>query len=134
MVLIVDDEPELLEVLRETLVTAGYCVITMPDAESALEFVRGGTPVDLVITDNMLPGMKGEQLIDRLRTLVPSLPVIMLTAYGSVGSYIDTMTKGVFEYVIKPVQARELRMIVKAGLAWKGDAPPRPATPMDLAS
>lgn len=118
-VLIVDDEPDVLEVLKETLRSAGYDVVTRPDAESALEVVKSGERVDLLLTDNVLPGMKGTELVDALRTLAPSLPVIMLTAYGSVGSYIDTMTKGVFEYVTKPVQAGELRKIVRAGLAWE---------------
>ncbi len=117
-VLIVDDEPDVLEILGQTLAKAGYDVIPRSDAESALDVVRGGTAVDLVITDKLLPGMKGEQLVDELRRISPSTPVIMLTAYGSVGSYIDSMTKGVYEYVTKPVQAKELRLIVKAALDW----------------
>ncbi len=117
-ILIVDDEPGVLEVLQQILAADGYDTLAKPDAESALEAVKSGERVDLVITDNNLPGMKGEELIDKLRRLVPSTPVIMLTAYGSVGSYIDTMTKGVFEYLTKPVQAKELRMVVKAALDW----------------
>ncbi|MDA8099015.1 MAG: response regulator [Nitrospiraceae bacterium] len=115
-VLIVDDEPDVLEILEQILAASGYQIIPRPDAESALEVIKGGEPVDIVITDNMLPGMKGAELADAVRRLAPSLPVIMLTAHGSVGSYIDSRSRGVFEYVTKPVQAKELRHIVKAAL------------------
>ena len=116
-ILVVDDEPEILKVLGETL--SEYNVITRTDAESALSVIRGGTRVDLVLTDNYMPGMKGSELITVLKKDAPAVPVIMLTAYGSVESYLQNISSGAFEYINKPVKAKELRRIVKAALESK---------------
>lgn len=117
-ILLVEDDRDVLEMLGETLKRAGYDIIPKADAESALSLLRAGTGVDLVITDNYLPGMKGVEFIGVLRKILPSVPVIMLTAYGSVESYIRSMSGGVFEYVHKPVTAKELLRIVSAALEW----------------
>lgn len=119
-ILVVDDEPEILAVLKDLLDGFGYRVETKPDAESAMLFIRTGAAVDLVITDLRLPGMSGEDFISALRAQLPDVPVIMLTAYGTVQSYIRTRSNGVFEYINKPVQAKELRRIVKAALDGPG--------------
>jgi DNA-binding NtrC family response regulator len=117
-ILVVDDEPDLLNTLAETLGRAGYKVIPKPDAESALAVVREGTKIDLVITDIRMPGMSGSEFVTVLKQALPSVPVIMLTAYGSVETYLTSMSSGAFEYVNKPVKAAELRRIVKAALEW----------------
>ena len=116
-ILLVDDEPEILKVLGETL--SDYHVITKTDAESALSVIRGGARVDLVLTDNYMPGMNGSELINLLKKDAPSIPVIMLTAYGSVESYLQNISSGVFEYIHKPVKANELRRIVQVALDSK---------------
>jgi len=116
-ILLVDDEPELARILAETLETDGYTVIPRPDAEAALTVLLNRTSVDLVITDLQLPGMSGSELAEVLRKALPSVPIIMLTAYGSVESYIESRSMGVFEYINKPVRAKELRRIVKTALA-----------------
>jgi DNA-binding NtrC family response regulator len=116
-ILLIDDEPQVLSTLCEILTKPGYNVIPRPDAESAPSLVRGGTKVDLIITDLHLPGMNGLELIALFKKIVPSVPVIVLTGYGSVESYIQSCSSGVFEYINKPVQARELRRIVSAALS-----------------
>lgn len=123
-IMIIDDEPGVLDILGETLGKDGYEIIPSPDAESALDVIRQGTEVDLVITDNLLPGMQGAELLDELRHHLPSVPVIMVTGHGSVETYIRSMTKGLFEYIAKPVRGRELRRIVKAALDGTGNAHP----------
>jgi DNA-binding NtrC family response regulator len=115
-ILLVDDEPDLLGLLEEILERAGYAVIAKPDAESALSVLLNRISIDLVITDLCLPGMSGSELVEVLRKGLPSVPVIMLTAFGSVESYVESRCMGVFEYINKPVQARELRRIVKTAL------------------
>jgi len=115
-ILIVDDEPALLSMLTEMIQGFGYQVIPRPDAESALATLREGADVHLIITDLRLPGMSGEELISVIRQTMPRVPIIMLTAYGSVESYIQTRSNGVFEYINKPIQARELSRIIKAAL------------------
>jgi DNA-binding NtrC family response regulator len=116
-ILLVDDEPEILKVLTETL--SDYNVIAKADAESALSVIRGGARVDLVLTDNFMPGMKGSELITVLKKDAPAVPVIMLTAYSSVESYLQNISGGAFEYINKPVKAGELRRIVQAALDSK---------------
>jgi DNA-binding NtrC family response regulator len=117
-ILLVDDEPDILKTLAELLGKTGYTIVAKPDAEAALSVVREGTRIDLVITDLRMPGMSGSELITILKKTLPSVPIIMLTGYGSVESYLKSMSSGVFEYVNKPVQARELRRIVKTALEW----------------
>jgi DNA-binding NtrC family response regulator len=116
--MLVDDEPDILKILSDMLGRHGYTIIAKPDAESALSVVREGTPIDLVITDLRMPGMSGSELTTILRKTLPAVPIIMLTGYGSVETYLKSMSSGVFEYVNKPVQARELRRIVKTALEW----------------
>lgn len=122
-ILLVGDEPEVLAVLAEVLSMVRYTVVPKPDAESALSFLREGNLIDLVITDLLMPGMNGSDFVQVLNRMLPSVPAIMLTAYGSVESYIETRSLGVFEYVNKPVQARELRRIVKAAIDWSKTVP-----------
>jgi CheY-like chemotaxis protein len=114
--LLVDDELENLRSLGEILNRFGYTVIAKPDAPSALAAVREGAHVDLVITDYRMPGMDGLEFIIQLKQMLPDVPVIMLTAYGAVETYLKSLSLGVFEYVNKPVRAKELGGIVKAAL------------------
>ncbi len=118
-ILIVDDEPEVLQLLGETLRKFGYRVREHADALSALSALRQDARVDLVITDLQMPGMNGTEFITELGRLAPSAPVIMLTAYGDIDTYFSCLSRGVFDYVHKPVKAQELERIVKAAL----DAP-----------
>ena len=125
-ILLVDDEPEVLSILAETLRSFGYKVIPKPSAESALSIIGEGNMLDLVITDLRMPGMDGSEFIRVLKRQSPSVPVILLTGHGSVESYVQTRSDGVFEYVNKPVRAKELRLIVNAALERSMDSPAPP--------
>jgi DNA-binding NtrC family response regulator len=115
-VLLVDDELDILKSLGEILKRFGFNIIAKQDAQSALTFIQQGASVDLVITDYRMPGMDGLEFIIILKQLVPTVPVVMLTAYGAVETYLKSLSLGVFEYVNKPIKTVELLRIVRAAL------------------
>lgn len=116
--LLVDDEVENLRSISEVLSRFGYTVIAKPDAPSAIDIVRKGAKVDLVITDYRMPVMDGLEFLMALKQIAPSVPVIFLTAFGAVETYLKSLSLGVFEYVNKPVKAAELGRIVKNALEY----------------
>jgi two-component system NtrC family response regulator len=115
-ILLVDNELNMLEIGKETLNMFGYKVIPRPDAESALSVIRDGTDIDLVITDYRMPGMNGVEFLAILRTVLPSVPVIMLTGYSSVEIYLQSISLGAFEYLNKPFKKKELYHTVRSAL------------------
>lgn len=119
-ILLVDDEPAVLSYLEDTLSTFGYNVIPKPDAQSALSVIREGTKVDLVVTDYSMPGMGSDEYFTALKQALPSVPIIILTGYISADIERKLLSIGRFEYVSKPVEARELDRIVKAVLERSG--------------
>jgi DNA-binding NtrC family response regulator len=122
-ILLVDDELDILNSIGEILTRFGYQVIAKPDAREALAVVRQGAKIDLVITDYRMPGMDGLEFLNALRIENASVPVIILTAYGAVESYLKSLSLGVFEYLNKPIKAKELGRIVQAALDSAGREP-----------
>lgn len=115
-ILIVDDEPDVLKTLREQVRSFGYDVREAPDAESALLVLKSGDLIDLVITDMCLPRMSGIDLLGEVKRAERAVPVILLTGHGTIESYIQTQSRGVFEYINKPVRASELKRIIGSAL------------------
>ena len=115
-ILLVDDEQENLRTYEEILVDMHYRVLARPDSESALALLRENPVVDLVITDYRMPGKNGLEFISQLRRSRPFVPVIMITAYGNIETYLNSICLGVFEYVNKPVRKEEFERIVKKAL------------------
>ena len=114
-ILIVDDEKNILKVVSLTLRDSGYRVDTAPSAEVALEKFNQNQ-YDLLITDLKLPGMTGIDLLDQIRYGNPDLPVIMITAFGSIENAVAAMKKGAFNYLTKPINPDELLAVIKAAL------------------
>lgn len=115
-VLVVDDEPSILEVVELYLSQEGFRVVSASDGASALAAARRQRP-DLVILDLMLPGMSGLEVCRILRSEAsPPLPVIMLTARGSETDRVVGLELGADDYVVKPFSPRELVARVKAVL------------------
>jgi len=115
-ILLVDDEIEILKSLGEVLSRFGYTVIIKSDARSALAVVKASVKVDLVITDYRMPGMDGLEFLNALRQMNATVPVIVLTAYGAVESYLKSLSLGVYDYISKPIKAKELGRIVQAAI------------------
>jgi DNA-binding NtrC family response regulator len=110
-ILVVDDEPNAVKVLSAILVNDGYDVSEATDAKGAIRTVSR-KDIDLVITDIKMPGMNGMQLFEYLHKTHPDIPIIFLTAYGTVGDAVDALTMGSFYYFIKPPDYTKLRTIV----------------------
>ena len=120
-ILLVEDEPEIREMLCFTLGRAGYDVVEAETGEQALQRLDGRPP-DLVIIDWMLPGISGIELARRLRRdeLTADLPLIMLTARGEESDKLKGFDSGIDDYITKPFSPRELIARVKALLRRSG--------------
>ncbi len=114
-VLIVDDEARMAEVIAAALRRAGHACETCASGEAALAALdeRGA---DVVVTDWKMPEMDGLELLRRLRARRPALPVILVTAHGTVPSAVAAMREGAFDYVTKPFDNDELRATVARAL------------------
>jgi DNA-binding NtrC family response regulator len=115
-VLVVDDDPHILEVLEARLSGAGYRVTTASGAREALEHLRG-CPFRLLISDIRMPGMGGMELLDQARCVCPGIPVILLTAYGTIPDAVTAIKAGAVEYLTKPFRGKELLQKVEQALA-----------------
>jgi DNA-binding NtrC family response regulator len=114
-ILVVDDEPNLRRVLSAQLVRDGYDVHTAEDGEQALG-ILGEHHVDLVITDLRMPKVDGMELLRRALAMDPELPVVMITAHGTVDNAVEALKTGAFDYITKPFDQAEVRVIVKKAL------------------
>ena len=122
-ILVVDDEPQITRVLRTALTGSGYDVRTADDGHSGLRVAREWQP-DLVITDISMPNMNGIQAIDHLRDRFPHVPVVVLTGYPDVHMAVSCLRDGVVDYLVKPVDSKQLlaavsRAMVERELAWR---------------
>jgi DNA-binding NtrC family response regulator len=115
-ILIVEDDRELREVLAEVLREGGYEAVAVPSAEAALREVDAGTPVDLVLSDLLMPGLPGDELLRQVRVRRPEVNVIVMTAFGSIDSAIGLMKAGAFDYLTKPLGTEDLLLAVERGL------------------
>lgn len=114
-VLVIDDDESLRRVVEYNLGEDGYRVLTAADGRSGLQrFQEAG--VDLVLTDVRMPEMEGVEVLTRLKTMQPDLPVIMVTAHGTIDSAVEAMKLGAFDYLTKPFSREQLRAAVRQAL------------------
>jgi len=117
-ILVVDDEPNLRRVLSAQLSRDGYDVLTAEDGEQGLEMLREHH-IDLVITDLKMPRLDGMELLHAALELDAELPVVMITAHGTVDTAVEALKTGAFDYVTKPFDQNEVRTIVRKALATR---------------
>ncbi|GAC1454952.1 MAG: sigma-54 dependent transcriptional regulator [Gemmatimonadaceae bacterium] len=110
-VLLVDDDPSFRRVVEYQLQEDGYRVFTAANTASALQQFQAEV-IDVVLTDVRMPESDGVELLARLKLLQPDLPVVMLTAHGTIGSAVDAMKRGAFDYLTKPFTREQLRVIL----------------------
>ncbi len=113
--LVVDDEPSMLDMLTLLFADEGYAVETARSTEEARRVLAQGG-LDLVLCDIMMPDGNGLDLLREIKTSNPNAPVIMMTAYTSTKSAIDAMKLGAFDYISKPFDVDELKIIVQKAL------------------
>jgi len=110
-VLVVDDEQNMQTVMRMILEDAGHAVITASSGEEALKHIQDPN-LDVVLSDMKMPGMGGEGLLTRCRADRPDLPVIVVTAHGTIKSAVKSVAAGAADYLTKPFEPEELEMAV----------------------
>jgi DNA-binding NtrC family response regulator len=110
--LLVEDKNELRAMLRKALERAGYTVDEAPDGAAAIQKIRARRYL-LVITDLKLPGASGLDVLRAVKTADATIPVILLTAYGSVEEAVTAMKDGAFDFLQKPVDLDHLRLLVE---------------------
>jgi len=114
-ILIVDDEKNYLVVLEALLGAEGYEIVTANDGKAALATVREAD-LDMVITDMKMPGMSGMELLEECKRIKPELPVIMMTAFGTIEMAVEAMKKHAYDYIQKPFENEQLKLTVKKAL------------------
>src|SRR5512141_3238803 len=115
-ILIVEDKDSLRAMLEEMLRAEGLEVRGIASGSQAVETLRSGEPVDLVLTDWRLPGADGLAVLDAARALDPTLPVIVMTAFGSIETAVDAMKRGAEDFITKPVDPDLLRLLVSRSI------------------
>jgi len=110
-VLIVEDEAKMRRLLELNLGEDGFTTLSAADAETGLKLLRTES-VDLVVTDLKLPGQDGLAFLQAVKQLNAALPVVVMTAFGSVETAVEAMKAGAADYVMKPFSLAEMRMVI----------------------
>ncbi|MBL1271775.1 MAG: sigma-54-dependent Fis family transcriptional regulator [Oceanospirillales bacterium] len=121
--LIIDDEPDIRDLLEITLTRMGIKTLTAPDLTNAFRLLEQHTP-QLCLTDMNLPDGNGIELVQWIQQHRPDMPVAVITAYGSMDTAIESLKAGAFDFVSKPVELSRLRELVNSALRL---SEPRPA-------
>lgn len=116
--LIVEDDADLRDLLQDDLEAAGYETAVALDGRHALAHIeRAGEHLDLLITDVRMPALTGEQLLAEMRQRRPEVPVIVITAFGTVEQAVELVKAGAFQYLTKPFETDELLRLIEQALA-----------------
>jgi len=117
-ILLIDDDDSLRRVMEFSLTEAGYRIQTASSGEEGLQLF-GKASYGAVITDITMPGMSGMEVLAAIHQQDPAMPVIVITAYGTIESAVDAMKQGAFDYITKPVSRDELRLTLDKALRMR---------------
>jgi DNA-binding NtrC family response regulator len=123
-ILIVDDEQNIRRILQVAFEKAGYAVQTAEDAHSGLAILKAGG-VDCLLTDVTMPGMTGYELLREAKAIQPDLPVVVMTAYGTIPHAVQAVRDGAFEYVTKPFDLEALKKVMTSAMDVPSESPVR---------
>jgi len=116
-ILVVDDEKDMRWLLSNFLKEEGYTIYEAEDCGHALNFLKKDSPPDLILLDLRMPGeMDGIDLLKEIKTILPEIQVIILTAYGNIGSAVEAIKLGAYDYLAKPFENERLRLTIKRAL------------------
>jgi len=113
--LVVDDEEPQRVMLANILERAGFAVVTAAEGREAMGRLEEGS-FDLLLTDQRMPAMDGLELLDRAHKLQPRMPVVLMTAYGTVSTAVEAMKRGAADYLTKPFEREELLLVVEKAM------------------
>jgi len=111
-ILFVDDEPAQRDSIAGFVRKKGYEVLTAESVDIALQIVRNEDP-DLIITDYNMPNKNGADLLNELKMINPLIPVVLVTAYGTIENAVELMKSGAFDYLQKPIELKDLMLIIE---------------------
>jgi DNA-binding NtrC family response regulator len=114
-ILIVEDDEIFLRPLQRSVEVAGYEVLLAPSGEDAIDLLKR-EDVDVVLTDKRLPGMDGVEVVRRVKAEHPDLAVVIMTAYGTIESAVESVRLGAADYLVKPFEVAELLIVVKQAI------------------
>ena len=117
-ILIVDDEKNMRRVLGALVRRDGFETLEASNGIAALE-VLAEADVDAILTDLKMPQMNGLELLAEVRRRQPATPVIMLTAHGTIGSAVEALKRGAFDFLTKPFEPDEIRQVVAKAIATR---------------
>src|SRR3989442_5040410 len=113
-ILIVEDDEIFLRPLQRTLEVAGYEVLVVPSGEDAIDLLKN-EDIDLVLTDKRLPGIDGVEVVRRIKDH-SNIAVVVMTAYGTIGSAVEAIRLGAEDYLVKPFDAAEVLMVLRRAI------------------
>jgi DNA-binding NtrC family response regulator len=118
-VLVVDDKEMMRDSVGATLERAGFEVVTAPDGQGAIDMIAKRRP-DAVVTDLRMPGLTGLELIERIRAIDEDLPIVLMTAFGTIETAVKAIRLGAFDYLTKPFEGDELVVAIKRAVQHGG--------------
>ncbi|MGQ0810418.1 MAG: sigma-54-dependent transcriptional regulator [Nitrospiraceae bacterium] len=114
--LIIDDDPSMRRFFEAVLKKEGYDLLVARTGEEGIQFIRDRPDIDVIVTDLKLGALSGLGILENSKKMLPNVPVIIMTGHGSVQSAVEAMRKGAYDYIVKPVDNDELRLVIGRAL------------------
>jgi DNA-binding NtrC family response regulator len=118
-ILVIDDEDDVLELLKELIEKMGYNALTASNAQEALD-ILDNTKVDVIISDLLMPEMDGIELLKRVKARKGDIPFLVITGHPTVETAVDAIKKGAYDYLPKPFQMQDVAIKINRAVEKKG--------------